>query len=55
MDSGWAKRSMCDFQGGGFLISHNLDERTAEAQPGTIFINKRGERICGGVRKAAIP
>ena len=30
-------------KGGSFLIGHNLDERTAEAQPGSIFINKRGE------------
>lgn len=28
---------------GRLLIGHNLDERTAEAQPGSIFINKRGE------------
>jgi len=31
-------------KGGSFLIGHNLDERTAEAQPGSVFINKRGER-----------
>jgi penicillin V acylase-like amidase (Ntn superfamily) len=28
---------------GNFLIGHNLDERTAEAQHGSIFVNKRGE------------
>ena len=31
-------------KGGSFLIGHNLDERTAEAQPGSVLINKRGER-----------
>ncbi|MCP4044884.1 MAG: linear amide C-N hydrolase [Gammaproteobacteria bacterium] len=30
-------------KGGSFLIGHNLDERTAEAQPGSVFVNKRGE------------
>jgi penicillin V acylase-like amidase (Ntn superfamily) len=31
-------------KGGSFLVGHNLDERTAEAQPGSVFINKRGEQ-----------
>jgi len=30
-------------KGGSFLIGHNLDERTAKAQHGSVFINKRGE------------
>lgn len=33
--------------GGGFLLGHNLDERTADAQPGSIYLNKRGERKTG--------
>ena len=42
-----AKRESCSTfllnKGDSFLIGHNLDERTAGAQPGSIFINKRGE------------
>jgi len=34
-------------KGGSFLIGHNLDERTAEAQHGSVFINKRGEKKTG--------
>ncbi len=34
-------------KGGSFLIGHNLDERTADAQPGSIFINKRNEQKTG--------
>ncbi len=33
--------------GDSFLIGHNLDERTAEAQPGSIYINKPGEYKTG--------
>ena len=34
-------------KGENFLIGHNLDEQTAEAQHGSIFINKRGESKTG--------
>ncbi len=33
--------------GDSFLIGHNLDERTADAQPGSIYINKSGEYKTG--------